>query len=61
MRLFVSVNVPPDVAARAAGLVPASAALRPVPAELMHLTLAFLGWTDDARAGEAAAAVAAGA
>lgn len=61
MRLFVSVGVPLEVAGRAAGLVPDSTALRPVHPELMHLTLAFLGWTDDARAGAAAAAVAAGA
>ena len=50
MRLFVAVPLPPELAERAAALLPAALpAIRPVRAELMHLTLAFLGWTPDER------------
>lgn len=61
LRLFVAVPVPLELAARAAALIPDGAALRPVRPELMHLTLAFLGWVDEARLDDAAAAVAAAA
>src|SRR5438094_6445298 len=48
MRLFVAVPLPPELTARAAALLPAALpATRPVRAELMHLTLVFLGWTPD--------------
>src|SRR5260221_14149376 len=48
MRLFVEVPLPSELTARAAALLPAALpATRPVRAELMHLTLAFLGWTPD--------------
>jgi 2'-5' RNA ligase len=48
MRLFVAVPLPPELTDRAAALLPAALpAIKPVRAELMHLTLAFLGWTPD--------------
>src|SRR5438094_10000195 len=48
MRLFVAVPLPPELTARAAALLPAALpATRPVRAELMRLTLVFLGWTPD--------------
>src|SRR5437016_2471866 len=48
MRLFVAVPLPSELTARAAALLPAALpATRPVRAELMHITLAFLGWTPD--------------
>src|SRR5207237_4743793 len=48
MRLFVAVPLPSELTARAAALLPAALpATRPIRAELMHLTLAFLGWTPD--------------
>jgi 2'-5' RNA ligase len=43
MRLFVAAEVPEDVAATLLRWAPRDAALRPVPAESLHLTLAFLG------------------
>lgn len=50
MRLFVAIPLPPDLAARAAGVLPTTLpALRRVKAENLHLTLAFLGWTPDER------------
>jgi len=48
MRLFVAVPLPRELTDRAAALLPAALpAIKPVRAELMHLTLAFLGWTPD--------------
>ena len=48
MRLFVAVPLPTELTDRAAALLPAALpAIKPVRAELMHLTLAFLGWTPD--------------
>ena len=50
MRLFIAVPLPPELADRAAALLPAALpALKRVRPELMHLTLAFLGWTPDDR------------
>lgn len=64
MRLFVAVHLPTELTDRAAALLPAALpALKRVRPELMHLTLAFLGWTPDERLGavnEAARAAAAG-
>jgi 2'-5' RNA ligase len=64
MRLFLAVPLPKEIADRAAAcLPPALPALRPVRPELMHVTLAFLGWVPDDRlpdAIEAAGAAAAG-
>ena len=48
MRLFIAVPLPPELADRAAALLPlALPALKRVRPELMHITLAFLGWTSD--------------
>src|SRR3979409_2217107 len=48
MRLFIAVPLPPELTGRAAALLPpALPALKRVRPELMHLTLAFLGWTPD--------------
>src|SRR5689334_5306440 len=48
MRLFVAVPLPTELTDRAAALLPAALpAVRPVRPELMHITLAFLGWTPD--------------
>lgn len=64
MRLFVAVHLPTELTDRAAALLPAALpALKRVRPELMHLTLAFLGWTPDERldaVNEAARAAAAG-
>ena len=50
MRLFIAVPLPSELTDRAAALLPAGLpALRRVRPELMHLTLAFLGWTPDDR------------
>ena len=63
MRLFIAVPLPTELTDRAAALLPAALpAVRPVRPELMHVTLAFLGWTPDEhldRAVEAARAAAA--
>ena len=48
MRLFIAVQLPSELTDRAAALLPAALpAVRPVRPELMHVTLAFLGWTPD--------------
>lgn|SRR5579859_726433 len=48
MRLFIAVPLPQELTDRAAALLPAALpAIRPVRPELMHVTLAFLGWTAD--------------
>ena len=48
MRLFVAVPLPSELTDRAAALLPAALpAIKPVRADLMHITLAFLGWTPD--------------
>ncbi|HEV2009535.1 MAG TPA: RNA 2',3'-cyclic phosphodiesterase [Candidatus Limnocylindria bacterium] len=64
MRLFIAVALPTELSDRAAGcLPPALPALRPVRPELLHVTLAFLGWVADGRleaATDAARAAAAG-
>ena len=64
MRLFVAVHLPTELTDRAAALLPAALpALKRVRPELMHVTLAFLGWTPDDRldaVSEAARAAAAG-
>jgi 2'-5' RNA ligase len=50
MRLFVAVPLPPALTDQAAALLPAALpALKRVQPELMHVTLAFLGWTADER------------
>ena len=57
MRLFIAIPLPPDCAARAFEILPASLpALRRVKAENLHLTLAFLGQTPDDRLGDVTAA-----
>ena len=59
MRLFVAIQLPSDLAARAVEILPTSLpALRRVKAENLHLTLAFLGQTPDERLGDVTAAVA---
>ena len=48
MRLFVAVPLPSELTDRAAALLPAALpAIKPVRSDLMHITLAFLGWTPD--------------
>jgi 2'-5' RNA ligase len=48
VRLFIAVPLPRELTDRAAALLPAALpAVRPVRPELMHVTLAFLGWTPD--------------
>ena len=63
MRLFIAVPPPPELTERAAALLPADLpALKRVRPELMHVTLAFLGWTADLHldaVGDAARAAAA--
>lgn len=50
MRLFIAVPLPTELTDRAAALLPAALpALKRVRPELMHVTLAFLGWTPDDR------------
>ena len=61
MRLFVAVPLPPDVASAAALALPDIPALRRVRADLMHVTLAFLGAVPDERLDEVASAVTAAA
>ena len=57
MRLFIAIPLPPDLAARAAEILPTSLpALRRVKAENLHVTLAFLGQTPDDRLGDVTAA-----
>jgi 2'-5' RNA ligase len=57
VRLFVAIPLPPEIAASAASLTPDLGFIRPVRAELLHLTLAFLGRVADERLDEAVAAV----
>jgi 2'-5' RNA ligase len=48
VRLFIAVPLPQELTDRAAALLPpALPALKRVRPELMHITLAFLGWTPD--------------
>ena len=61
MRLFVAVPLPPDVGSAAAEALPDIPALRRVRADLMHVTLAFLGGVPDERLDEVATAVTAAA
>jgi RNA 2',3'-cyclic 3'-phosphodiesterase len=50
VRLFVAVHLPTELTDRAAALLPAALpALKRVRPELMHITLAFLGWTPNER------------
>ena len=57
MRLFIAIPLAPDVAARAAALLPeALGGLRRIKPDNLHLTLAFLGWTADERLPDAVAA-----
>jgi RNA 2',3'-cyclic 3'-phosphodiesterase len=50
LRLFIAIPLPPDLAARAAEILPTTLpALRRVKPENLHVTLAFLGQTPDER------------
>jgi 2'-5' RNA ligase len=42
-RLFVALDLPDELRARLAALVPSLAQLRPVPVEALHVTLVFIG------------------
>jgi 2'-5' RNA ligase len=58
IRVFVALPIPLDVATRLVGLVPQELeGLKPVGPELMHVTLAFVGWLDESRVPEVTAAV----
>jgi 2'-5' RNA ligase len=53
VRLFVAIPLPPELALRAAEILPTSLpALRRVKPENLHVTLAFLGWTPDEKLGD---------
>jgi len=57
VRLFIAIPLPPEVAARASGILPISLpAVRRVKVENLHITLAFLGQTPDERLGDVTAA-----
>lgn len=57
MRLFIAIQLPPDVAERAFRLLPATPpAFRRVQPENLHVTLAFLGETPESRLPDVAAA-----
>ena len=43
MRLFIAIELPDEVKAKLAGLIPKNSAIRRVAAEQLHLTLLFLG------------------
>jgi 2'-5' RNA ligase len=54
VRLFIAVPLPPELTERAAALLPAALpAVKRVAPDLMHVTLAFLGWTPDERLADA--------
>lgn len=58
IRLFVALPVPFDVAEKLAKLVPTGLeGLKPVGPELMHITLAFIGWLEESRVAHLTAAV----
>lgn len=60
--MFVALPVPLDVAEELAALIPAGLeGLKPVGPELMHITLAFIGWLDESRVAQVTAAVQEGA
>lgn len=62
LRIFIAVPVPLDVASTLGALVPDRLdGLKRVAPELMHVTLAFVGWTDEARVPDIIGAVAAAA
>lgn len=62
IRLFVALPVPLSVAEQLAALVPADLeGLKPVGPELMHITLAFIGWLEESRVEHVTAAVEEGA
>lgn len=61
MRLFVAIPLPPALAATAFAAIPDLPALRRVRPEHLHITLAFLGPTDESRLDDAVAAVGAAA
>jgi len=59
VRLFLAIPLPPDIAARAAEILPMSLpALRRVKPENLHLTLAFLRHTPDERLDDVSGAAA---
>jgi RNA 2',3'-cyclic 3'-phosphodiesterase len=57
VRLFVAVELPEEVRDALAAWRPRDAALRPVTAEGLHVTLCFLGWRDEAAVERIGAAV----
>lgn len=58
IRLFVALPVPLSVAEELAALIPADLeGLKPVAPELMHITLAFIGWLEEARVAHVTSAV----
>jgi 2'-5' RNA ligase len=62
IRLFIALPVPLPVAEQLAALVPAELkGLKRVGPELMHVTLAFVGWLDETRVAQVTSAVEAGA
>lgn len=62
MRLFIAVPLPKELTDRAAALLPPGLpAMRPLRSELMHVTLAFLGWVRDEQLDQVVAAAVAAA
>ena len=55
-RLFVALDLPPDVRERFAALVPSRPDLRPVPVEALHVTMVFIGHRPEEEVDEIAAA-----
>lgn len=58
IRIFVAIPIPLDIARTLAGLVPPDLeGIKRVGPELMHVTLAFVGWLEEARVADVTAAV----
>ena len=54
-RLFVALELPEATRGQAARILPAHRGLRPAAEQTLHVTLAFLGWTDEGDIGRVGA------